>query len=109
MIAPFDADAAHMGGVSHGHVEHGIADHHGFMRLCSRFKQCSLQHGRMRLGGVVVGGLQRDKMARQAVGGEAMLQPAPRHAGGDTEQPVFPAQGIQQMRHSIEQRLLQFA
>ena len=44
------------------------------------------QHRGMRLRGVVVGGLGGDEEAPEAVGGEDVVEPAPRLAGGDPEQ-----------------------
>ena len=68
-----------------------------------------LDHRRVRLGRVPVGGLQRDEARVDAVLFEAMLEAAIRLAGRDREQPAVLLERIEQFEHAVEQRLLDLA
>ena len=68
-----------------------------------------LDHRRVRLGRVAVGGLQRDEARVDAVLLEAMLEAAVRLAGRDGEQPAVGLERVEQFEHAVEQRLLDLA
>ena len=68
-----------------------------------------LDHRRMGLGRVAVGGLEGDEAAGEAVMLEAEGEAAIRLAGGDAEQPAVRLQRVDQLGDALIERLLDLA
>ena len=91
VIAPGDADGADAGRPRHRHVEGRIADHDAVARRGAGLGERLLEHGRMRLRGVIVGGLDGREDALPAVPLEEMRNPAAGLAGRDAEDDLVTA------------------
>ena len=109
MIAPGDADRPDAGGVRHGHVVAGVAHHQRLAGIAAGLAHRRLEHARMRLAGVAVGGLQAREQRAQPVMGEDAVEARPPLAGRHPEQMPAPVELAQRRERPGIERLVQAA